>query len=139
MGKVYSSTGTAGFPPKIRFTAQEEALPKGTWFIGTKVAEKMGKLFKNEKGEEKANKVFTFKVHDAASNLKIQKKNGKVWEDFALDVDGEAELNGNTQLDDKLSQVLTGQRVHVTYLGKALNEATGRYFNDYKIEDAEVA
>lgn len=134
---VYNSTTTGNFPPKIRFTAQEEAFPKGTWFVGTKVGEKMGRAFKNEKGEEKANKQFSFQVHDASDDLHIQKKNGKLWEAFNLPVNGVAELNGNTQLDDKLSQVPNGQKVKVTYNGKKLNESTGRYFNDYTVEDAQ--
>src|SRR5258708_3468797 len=120
MGKTYTSTGVGGYPPKIRFTAQEEAFPKGTWFVGTKIAERMGKLFKNEKGEEKANKVFTFTVQDASDDLHIQKKNGKVWEHFPLPANGEAELNGNTQLDDKISQVPHGQTIKVMYNGKKL-------------------
>lgn len=138
MGRVYQSISAGNFPPKIRFTAQEDTFPKGTWFIGTKLKEAMGKAFKNEDGTDKApNKVFTFKMHDASDNLHIQKKNGKIWENFQLPADGEAELNGNSQLDDKVGQVPMGQRVKITYNGKKLNENSGRYFNDYTVADAE--
>lgn len=146
MGKTYESTATGNYPPKIRFTSQEEAFPKGTWFVGTKVKEAQGKEFKKEAVrdgkiivEVNSNKVFTFKIHDADPRLKIQKKNGKVWEDFPLEADQEAELNGNSQLDDKLGQVPLGQRIRATYNGKKLNESSGRYFNDYTVADEEVA
>lgn len=145
MGRVYESTTSGNYPPKIRFTSQEETFPKGTWFVGTKVMEKQGKVFKQEKivdGKivisENSNKVFTFRVHDAADNLNIQKKNGKVWESAKLDQDGEAELNGNHQLDDKLGQVEVGTRIRVTFNGKRLNESTGKYFNDYTVKDEEA-
>lgn len=141
---IYESTKGGNYPPKIRFTSQEEAFPKGTWFIGTKVKEVQGKVFRQEKIvdgkiviEENSNKVFTFKVHDCSPDLKIQKKVGKVWEEFALEPDGEAEINGNSQLDDKLGQVPLGQKVKATFNGKKLNESSGRFFNDYTVADAE--
>lgn len=140
MGKVYEGSGGGNFPPKIRFTTQEEALPKNTWFIGTKIKQADGKAFNDEKGVPKpANKIFTFLVHEVSEKpeLKIQKKQGKQWVDFPLDENGEAELNGNSQLDDKVGQVPMNQKVKVTYLGKALNENSGRYYNNYKVEDAE--
>lgn len=142
----YKSTSGGNYPPKIRFTSQEEAFPKGTWFVGTKVKETKGKEFKKEEVVDgkivtstTCNLIFTFKVHDTHDKLKIQKKNGKVWEDFALPENGEAELNGNSQLDDKVSQVPLGQKIRVTYNGKKLNESSGRFFNDYTVKDAEEA
>lgn len=136
MGKEYSSTPMGAFPPKIRFTAQDEIMPVGTWFVGTKTKETLGKQFKDEKGNLKpANKMFTFAVHDASDDLHIEKKNGEEWQKFPLDEDGLAELNGNTMLDDKLGQVPVGTRIKVTYLGKK----KGTRMNNYKVEDAEVA
>ncbi len=139
MGKVYESTKTGVFPPKIRFTGDDGEFRIGTWFVGTKLSEKLGKVFKDAEGKDKpANKVFTFAVHDASENLRIEKKNEqKEWKPFPLDVDQEAELNGNTQLDDKLGQVSVGQRIKVTYLGKKKNPKGGKAFNDYLVEDAE--
>lgn len=140
----YKSTSSGNYPPKIRFTSQEEAFPKGTWFVGTKVKQAQGKEFKQEKVVDgkivtstNSNQIFTFKIHATSDNLKIQKKNGKVWDSYDLQEDGEAELNGNSQLDDKVGQVPLGQKVRVTYNGKKLNESTGRYFNDYTVADAE--
>ncbi len=142
----YKSTTSGNYPPKIRFTSQEESFPKGTWFIGTKVKETQGKVFKKEEVKdgkivvsENSNKVFTFKVHDADDRLKVQKKDGKMWVDFSLPADGEAELNGNSQLDDKIGQVPLGQKIRVTYNGKKLNESSGRYYNDYTVKDSEEA
>lgn len=132
----YASTKTGNYAPKIRFTAQEEAFPKGTWFVGTLVKSANGKEFTKEDGSKVANKVFTFKVHDASPDLHIQKKKGKLWENFNLEENGEAELNGNSQLDDKVGQVPLGQKIKVTYNGKKLNENSGRYFNDYTVVDA---
>lgn len=143
MGREYQST-VGNYPPKIRFTSQDEVFPKGTWFVGTKLSEKLGKEFKKEKVvdgqvvvETIANKVFTFKIHDCADNLHIDKKQNKEWVPFTLEADGTAELNGNSQLDDKIGQVPLGQRIKVTYNGKKLNESTGRKFNDYSVVDFE--
>jgi hypothetical protein len=136
MGRVYEST-QGNFPPRIRFTSQDEVFPKGTWFVGTKVGEKLGKAFKKDDGMEVANKIFTFIVHDTSEGLRIDKRKNKEWQPFPLEANGTAELAGNSQLDDKIGQVPNGQMIKVTYNGKKLNEATGRKFNDYTVEDAE--
>jgi hypothetical protein len=144
MGRVYESSTSANFPPKIRFTSLDEVFPKGTWFVGTKIKEVQGKEFKQEKvvdgkvvTEMHSNKVFTFIVHDTSEDLHIDKKEGKEWKPFFLEPNGEAELNGNKQLDDKLGQVPLLQKVIVRYNGKKLNESTGRKFNDYDVRDAD--
>lgn len=144
MGKTYESSGGGGFLPKIRFTSQEESFPKGTWFIGTKTKETQGKEFTKEKivdgkivVEKNSNKVFTFIVHDASPDLHIQKKQDKLWVDVELDENGEAELNGNAQLDDKVGQVPLEQKVKITFTGKLLNPNSGRYYNNYTVKDAE--
>ncbi len=144
MGRTYESTKTGNYPPKIRFTSQDEVFPKGTWFVGTKLGQKLGKEFKREKvvdgkavEEMVANLVFTFRVHAMHDELHVDKKENKEWTPFPLEQDSEAELNGNSQLDDKIGQVAVGQKIRVTYNGKKMNPKTGRKFNDYTVVDEE--
>ena len=144
MGKVYERTRTGNFPPRIRFTSQDEVFPKGTWFVGTKVKEVQGKEFKKERvvdgkvvTETVSNKVFTFTLHDMSDDLYVGQRVNKEWQPVTIDIGSSVELSGNSQLDDKIGQVPLGQKIKVTYNGKKLNEKTGRKFNDYTVEDAE--
>lgn len=42
-------------------------------------------------------------------------------------------VNGCTVLDRKMSNVEIGQQVKIVYLGKKLNEKTGRDYHDYAV------
>lgn len=134
MGKVYQRSSFES-SPVARFTGQELPLIKGTWLEGVKVNEKAGKEYANPDGSKKASKIFEFTLEDASPDLRIQKKNGKVYEDTNVKVGDTVTVFGNTQLDDLLHQVPINQKIRITYNGKKLNENSGRWFNDFTVED----
>lgn len=143
----YKSRNIGESSPVARFTGQELPMIKGLWMVGTKVGQRAGKEYPqtdskgqpvlDEKGQPKFKKslVFEFTLHDMDDRLPIQKKNGKIYENVNINIGDKVVVFGNSQLDDKLDQVPTGQKIRVTYNGKKLNENNGRWYNDYTVVD----
>jgi hypothetical protein len=124
MGRIISGT-TANKTPVLQIRE------KGKIFIGTKVGQKPGKkggfIFeaKIEAGTT-ADTVISTGEKDAAGK--------NVYAPCDVDLGDVVSIFGDTQLNDKLTQVTAGERFKLTSNGKQQNPKTGNFYNDYVLE-----
>lgn len=112
---------------------------EGSTFVGTKSAQKNGKT---DPKTGKTNLIFEFKIEDGDAFVGIgtdakrivNGRSCKVYEPKEVKVGDRVTIFGDTQLNDKLGQVVVGERVKITFNGFKLNEKSGNAFADYLVE-----
>lgn len=124
MGRVIS--GTVGTK-----TPLVQLRTKGVVFVGTKIGQKEGK---------KGGFIFEAAIADgttADTVLATGEKNAEGKNIYAVcevDLGDTVTIFGDTQLNDKLAKVETGETFKITANGKLQNPKTGNWFNDYLVE-----
>lgn len=112
---------------------------EGSTFVGTKSAQKPGKT---DAKTGKTNLIFEFKIEDGDAFVGIgtdakrivNGRSCKVYEPKEVKVGDRVTIFGDTQLNDKLGQVVIGERVKITFTGFMLNEKSGNAFANYIVE-----
>lgn len=117
------------FDPKFINTAPVVGTFVKGVFVGMKIA--------------KGSPIFTLKVEDGHEELLCIKKTATkgVYEPIEIGPKTQVVIFGAysektgapNQLTDKLSQVKPGEVVTIKYLGKQLNEKSGRAYNDFSV------
>lgn len=128
MGRVIQGTQMEKTP--IVLLKEKE----GSTFVGTRVRQKPGK--------KPGQYIFEFKVEGGETFIGLSTgkkvvKNGKPCNEYAsvdVNVGDKVSIFGDTQLNDKLSQVADGEKVKVTFNGFKLNDNTGNAYADYTVE-----
>ncbi len=108
-----------------------------------KLTEKVGSTFKGkllESKDTKYGKAYIFAILDGTAAIKIatdkvemvEGEERRVYVDVDVKVGDKVFLSPGTQLRSKLAEAKIGETIEITYLGKKLNQETGRKFGDYK-------
>jgi hypothetical protein len=124
MGRIIQGT-TASKTPVVQLRE------KGKIFVGTKVGQKPGKkggfIFeaKVERGTT-ADTVISTGTKDAAGK--------NIYAPVDVDLGDVVSIFGDTQLNDKLTQVEVGEKFKLTSNGKVQNPKSGNWYNDYTLE-----
>jgi co-chaperonin GroES (HSP10) len=125
MGRIIQGTTNAAKTPVVQLRE------KGKILVATKIGQKPGK---------KSGFIFEAKVEDgttADTVISTGEKNadGKnVYAPVDVDLGDTVSIFGDTQLNDKLSQVQVGEKFKLTSNGKVQNPKSGNWYNDYTLE-----
>lgn len=104
---------------------------KKTPFVRFLTGQKFVGDFKT-KATTKVGNAYRFSVVDGNADIGTKDEN-KVFHPTDVAVGEEVTVFGNTQLDDKLSPVVPGDRITIIYNGKIRNPKSGREYNDYRV------
>jgi co-chaperonin GroES (HSP10) len=125
MGRIISGTTMGGKTPVLQIRE------KGRVFVGLKVGQKPGK---------KGGFIFEAKIEEGTTADTVMSTGEKdqagknVYAPCDVDLGDVVSIFGDTQLNDKLSQVAEGERFKLTSNGKLQNPKSGNYYNDYTLE-----
>jgi uncharacterized phosphosugar-binding protein len=112
-------------------TAVVQIREKGKVFIGTKVGQKPGK----KGGFIFEAKIMAGTTADTVISTGAKDAAGKnVYASCDVEIGDAVSIFGDTQLNDKLTQVQVGETFKLTSNGKVQNPKTGNFYNDYVLE-----